>query len=773
MKNRSSRTFLLILIAVLSVGFVSCTTDPEKKKKDFVEKGNKYFTAGQFKQASLMYKMALKVDQRYGEAYYRLGLSELKTGRIGDGASALRRAVELQPDNIDANSKLADLYLAAYFADPNRNKSLLSELQDMSAKLLKKDPKSFDGLRVNAYILLANRNFKESIEGFRAANAVKPMQPELIIALSNALGADGQLEEAVRLLHELVAKSKSFAPAYDLLYGIAIRENKLDEAERLLKEKSQNNPTNAQFVMQLAGHYYASRKTAEMKATLQGLTANQKDFPQGFLNAGDFYFRIRELDSAVQAYNDGMKAFPKQRATYQKRLVETYSAQGKPVDALNLVEQLLKMDDKDPEAIAMRASLWLQAGRREQLQTAITDMQSVLSKMPDNFVLRYNLGRALLAKGENDAAKIQFQDSIKIRADYLPPRLALTQVQLQKGEMGAALQTVNEILAIQPSNQAALLLRTSTLLAMKDYPKAKSELDAILKQYPDSRDAKFQTAMVYFSQKDYKKADEIFRGLRALNPPDPRGLMGLTETYMASLQYDAALTLIKEELAKNPDRLDYRIAIGNISARAGKYDQAMNEFRAVLAKTPNSSDILVKLGEVCKLKKDDNCALDYFRKAAAVNDKDPNPQLRLALLYDNLGMRAQARPVYDQILKVQPDNWVALNNIAYILAEEGKDLDQALTLAQRAKQKMPNEPNVADTMGWIYIKKNLSEPAIQIYKDLTTRDGSVSTWHYHLGMALYQRGDKVQAKKSLETAISKNPPKEELGKIRELLAKIG
>ena len=408
----------------------------------------------------------------------------------------------------------------------------------------------------------------------------------------------------------------------------------------------------------------------------------------------------------MQAYTDGLKGATKQKSVYQKRIIEIFSAQGKPNEALVQVEQLLKADDKDAEAIAMRASLWLQAGRKEQLQAAITDLQSVLSKIPENFVLRFNLGRALLANGNPEAAKIQFQDSIKLRADYIPPRLALAQGQLQQTQLDAAMQTTTEILQMQPRNQAAQLLRTTTLLAKKDYVVAKAELEAILKANPDSRDARFQMAMVYFSQKDYKKAEEIFNSLMNLTPPDPRGAMGLTETYMASSQYEKALALIRSLLAKNPDRLDYRVAIGNISARAGRYDEAMNEFRTVLAKTPNSSDILVKLGEVCKLKKDDNCALDFFKKAAAVDEKDPGPQMRLALLYDTLGMRSQARPVYESILKVESNNWIALNNMAYILAEEGKDLDQALTLAQRAKQQHPNEPNVADTMGWIYIKKN-------------------------------------------------------------------
>jgi tetratricopeptide (TPR) repeat protein len=774
MKTRLPRPILLILIAVLSIGFVSCTLDPEKKKKEHVERGNKFASSGKYKEASIMYKLAIKIDQRYGEAYYRLGLADLKTGRYADALASLRRASELQPDNLDAHAKLADLYWAFYLSNPDKSKQRwIPELQEVDTKILKKDPKSFDGLRIKGYLAAADEKLKDAIDNFRAADAVKPMQPDLILDLSKVLARDGQLAEAEKLLTQLIAKEKSDGRAYDLLYVLMVRAGRMDDAEKVLQSKVSNNPSNSQYLLQLAGHYYNFKKTPEMKSTLLKLTSNPKEFPNALLEVGDFYFRIGELENAAQEYTKGMNSDAKQKAVYQKRLVDTLSNQGRNAEALNLVEQVLKDNDKDPEAIARRASLWLQSGRKDQLQLAINDLQSVLSKMPDNVVLRFNLGRALLAKGDVDAAKLQFQDAIKLRTDYLPPRLALAQIQLQKGETGAALQAANEILAIQPNNLAAKLFRTTAMLAMREFPKAKAELDEILKVNPDSRDAKFQLAMVYLNQRDFKKAEDIYRQLMGLNPPDPRGIMGLTETYMAAMQYDSAVKLIKEQLAKSPDRLDYHVALGNIYARSGKYDDAMTEYRMVQAKMPNSADLLIKLGEVCKLKRDDNCALDYYRKAAAINEKDPGPKLKLALLYDGLGMRAQARPVYEQILKLEPDNWIALNNMAYILAEEGKDLDQALTMVQRAKQKMPNEPNVADTMGWIYIKKNLSDPAVQIYKELTSKDGSVSTWHYHLGMALYQRGDKAEAKKALAVALAKNPPKEEAGKIKELLAKIG
>ena len=129
--------------------------------------------------------------------------------------------------------------------------------------------------------------------------------------------------------------------------------------------------------------------------------------------------------------------------------------------------------------------------------------------------------------------------------------------------------------------------------------------------------------------------------------------------------------------------------------------------------------------------------------------------------------------MYEQSLRIQPDNVIALNNLAFMLADSGSDLDQALTMAQRAKQQRPNDGNVSDTLGWIYIKKNLSDSAIAIFRDLVKAEPERATYRYHLAMALYQKGDKASAKKECEAALRANPPKDEETKIRDLMAKLG
>jgi Flp pilus assembly protein TadD len=200
------------------------------------------------------------------------------------------------------------------------------------------------------------------------------------------------------------------------------------------------------------------------------------------------------------------------------------------------------------------------------------------------------------------------------------------------------------------------------------------------------------------------------------------------------------------------------------------YDDAVKIFQSLLKTDPKSADLLVRLAETERRKGDVNAAIDTFRLASQAAPADTRPLLQLGLLMDGTGRRDQAKPIYEQILKIQPDHPIALNNLAFIKAEEGQDLDEALTMAQRARQGLPNSPDVMDTLGWIYLKKNLSDDAIRTFKELVVSSPNSASYHYHYGMALLQKGDKPSAKRELETAIRFNPSKDDGVKIRQLLA---
>ena len=187
---------------------------------------------------------------------------------------------------------------------------------------------------------------------------------------------------------------------------------------------------------------------------------------------------------------------------------------------------------------------------------------------------------------------------------------------------------------------------------------------------------------------------------------------------------------------------------------------------------PKWAERRLRLAETQGSKGDGKGAIETFRRASLAAPSDPRPLLQLGLLMDGTGRRDQAKPIYEQILKIQPDHPIALNNLAFIKAEEGQDLDEALTMAQRARQGMPSSPDVMDTLGWIYLKKNLSDDAIRTFKELLIAAPNSAAYHYHYGMALLQKGDKPSAKKELETAMRFNPSKDDGDKIRQLLAKL-
>src|SRR6266481_4659310 len=107
---KSAKFLLLLLFVILAA---SCSRDPKVQAQRYLQNGNKFFDKGKFKEASIMYRRALQKDLRFGEAYYRLALADLKLASYGDAARALRRSVELQPNNADAASKLADIFLVA------------------------------------------------------------------------------------------------------------------------------------------------------------------------------------------------------------------------------------------------------------------------------------------------------------------------------------------------------------------------------------------------------------------------------------------------------------------------------------------------------------------------------------------------------------------------------------------------------------------------------------------------------------------------------------
>ena len=759
-------------LLALGIGMVGCRSS-ETRNRGLLETGNKYYNSGKYREASLIYRKLLQKDARYGEAYYRLALTDLRQGQIPSAIRSFRRACELQPNNEDAHVKLGDLHLAIYLANPQKNKAQLKEFSELADTMLKRNPKSYDGLRLRGYQNLGEGKVKDAITAFSQANAIKPDQPGLVLVLAQAMAGDNRGEESEKLVRSLLEREKAFGPGYDYLYVQYLRLQRLPEAEAVLKLKIANNPKSSDYILQMADFFMRLRKTAEMRATLEKITSNSQDFPNGWMLVGDYFYRVRDFEQALSHFQKGVQSQPDKKLAYEKRIVECLVAQDKRAEAVKLAQSLTESYPGDPEAKALRAALRLQSSHRREVQTAITELQSAVTRLPENAVIRFRLGEALLSKGEMDQARLQFEEAVKLRPGYLAPKYALGQIYLSKKDYPKASALAEEVLAFSPVSVQARLLRASALIGMGDRPKARTALEELLKIDAKVSQAAFLLAGLDLVEQRYQQAEEGFRLAYTATPPDLRGLQGLVEVYMAQNKAPQAQKLVEDEIRKSPDSMSLRMALASVAMRTKQFDVAIREYSTIRDRAPNAPENHFSLGEAYRLAGKYTEAAASFQKVRDLAPNDPTGPMYLALVFEATGERTKAKPLYEQVLKLAPDNIIALNNLAFLLAESIENLDQALSYAQRAKQQQPQNLDVADTLGWIYIRKNLSDQAIDIFRDLVTKRPEHVTWRYHLAMALYQKGDKPRARKELEAALKNGPNKEEEGKIRDLLAKTG
>lgn len=788
---RLSRVLPVVCLALAAL--VSCSRDPNVAKKRYLESGNKYFDRGKYKEAIIMYRDALQKDMRYGPAYYHLALAQLKVGQIPMAVQSLRRSVELNnakdPASSDAHwdsvVRLSEIYLAAA---RETDRQFLDEVDQNIKDILARDANSWDGHRLlgdlsyvratHAYQTASRDEGKaqleKSIAEYRKAESLKPGQQGVEMQLARALAASGDFAGSEQLYQQVIQRDKSFQYAYTELYKMDMYQKRADDGEKILKLAIQNNPKQYAFLTALAMHYSLLRRRDDMISVLQQIKSHSKDFDQAYLVVGDFYLRLGDGDAAFREYQEGSQKDVKKKNTYQKRMIEVLMRQGKRNEAAELNQRILKETPDDNDAKGLEATFLLDKG---DVSRALAELQAVVTRAPDNPVARYNLGRAHAARGEWEQARQMFQKAIELRPDYIQARLALAQLEVTRSEFDAALKAAAQILAIDRNNVNARLIESAALMGQKKFGDSRQLLDSMLKANPSSPDVLFQLGVVNLAENKYKDAGDAFRKAYELNPANPRGLMGMVETDMAQNKTEDALTLLRTEMAKSPGRMDLILQLANTSVRAGRYDEAIGYFQKVLDSRDKNDkyrgDILLRIGETYRRKGDLANAIVNLQKAREVLPENVVILSTLALVLDSAGRWNDAQQVYQAVLKMDPNNAVSLNNAAFLMAEHGGDLDSALTMATRAKQIMSNLPEISDTLGWIYLKKSMTDNAIDTFRDLVNKQPHAATYRYHLGMALMQKGDKPAALREFKTALADNPPKAEREKIQDSIQKIG
>jgi tetratricopeptide (TPR) repeat protein len=779
-----------LVLALAAISLVSCSRDPNVLKEKYLQSGKKYYTGTRYKEASIMFRKAIEADRKFGPAYYNLALTDLKLGQVAAAVPALRRALELlkpgTPDADDTDLKLSEIMIVAAQSQEH-NEPIIKEVQAIVDGLLKRNPNGWEGHKLTGDLQMvetgrlyrtnnaveAKKVLENAIAEYRKALSIKGGDPLITLALGRTLVVDGEIAEAETLFKSLIDKDKANLNGYYELYRVYLTQRKIPEAEAILQAAIKNNPKNTQLRLSLAQFYFGTNKRTELVALLNQMKADLTKFPDAYFQSGDFYSRVSAFDEAIKQYEEGIQKDAAHKNAYLKREIEVYVREGKTETAFKQNELILKDDPKDPDARALKATFLLDKGEVNQ---AMTDLQSVVTAKPTNFVARFNLGRAHFARGEYEQARQEFDTAIQLRGDYLPARLAQTQVALIRGDNDAALHSAEEVLKISPGNIQGTVMKAVSLERLKRADEARVLLTAILDRNPKQVETLLELGLLDLNEKKIKDAQEVFRRAWEADPTNLRGLLGEARAYLVDNQPDKAVQVVEVEALKNPKRLDLESALGNTLISAGQVDKGIATFQDLLTKISDArqqSDLWTRVGEAYLRKGDRQQAINAIEKARQGQPSNANLTVDLAMLYETQNKPDVARKYYEEAVKSDPNNALALNNLAYLISQSNGDLDLALTYATRAKQRLPGHPEINDTLGWIYLKKNLTDNAIDTFKGLVIQSPRNPTYHYHYAMALMQKGDRESAKKECQVALSASPRKEEEQDIRTLMNKLG
>lgn len=765
------------IVALLML--TGCNQSPQR----LLEAANKYHANKRYKEASILYRKAITKDKTFGEAYYREGLNLLDENQPVEAAKFLRRAADLQPGNSDAETKLAEIYLAAYSAYPKKLRNLLPDIRDLTSKILKKDPNSFNGIRLQGMLDLADDDKEKALVQFERANTIHPYSRDVVGWYAETLSALGHAPEAQKLLQDMAAHDKTWGPAYDLLYLLDMHNNDPVKAEVVLRQRAANDPTNAVAINNLANFLSVHNRPDEAEAVMKKVLDDKAHFSAAREMLGDFYFRGRKFDKALEQYQAGVKEDSKNALHYQQRIVGTYSALGRSSDALQLSKELVEKNPKDSTSNELYASLLLETGRGADVTKSLGELQKLVQNNGKNAILRMDLARAYFELGDRDKSMTEAQEAVHIQPNMMAAHLVIGRILEDRKQHAKALEQTDIILNAEPQNPDARLVRDRALIGINQIDQAQPELLQLVAKYPKMTDAHMELANVYLMQKDYPKAKDQLEAVWAAK--DARGFLGLQSIEMEIGKPDQAVQAVQQLVDQNPKILGYRFALANFEVTAAQKEhqdagrvkgllaRAGDNYKEILKTTTNSADIWTRLGIIQRELGQYDAALASFEQAGSADSKNATAFLNRGMLLEFLGREKEARDMYNRVLGVDPENTMALNNLAFLAAESGDNLDQAMTLAEHAKKRMPNNPNISDTLGYVYYKKNLNSEAIRIFKQVVEDDPKNATFRYHLAMALLKQGDKQQAKEEAQKALQMSSQPQEQNKIRTLVSQIG
>ena len=776
-RNAVSCVLICLLIAL-----ITACGGPEEKAARFIEKGKNLYDSNEYTTARIEFRNALQIDQKSAEAFYNLGLTDLKLGNIREAYGAFTKTVEYDPDNLDAHLELGRLLFSA---------GQFEQAEEKVELVLTSTPDKIEAKILQASILERKKQPEKCIallDDLITTDLKHPSVFMVMAACYSQLNKNDKVEETFK---KGIAANPDDVALRLIMARYEAGRKRLPEAVAQMKKAIELKPENTGFVFQLAGLYWAFDKKDQGMAVIRELLESEQEDELIYLQAARFLLSEKDGTRSRDILLKGIEKFPE---SFRLRFaLSDIHVQGKQIEkAFAILNECLELskDPENPNIILTRLGIAKLHLLSNQAAKAKEYLEEVLTLAPGNVEALYLNAQLLLREGKNEEAIAAFRTVVTDKPDFIPGVLYLSRAHLANNQPELSMNVLKKSLDINPDALEIHRPMASLYVRMKDYESAKESLGNILDSKPDDLrtimelgdlfafseefdkaeqqyrkiiekeplhpTAYLKLGALYARQQNWPAAEAIIKKGYTLNPDVPTLLSTLVKIYLSQGKKDAAVAVCKEEVSRRPDSPVAYTLLGQVYAGLGKYKEAEEMLKKAIELEPAWQTPYNTLAMLYMRQGKEQQAIEELEALKEAVPDNLTTYLSLAMLYDKTGQYDKARTSYEQLLEKRPDSWVVANNLAFFLTQHSRsqeDLDKALALAEKANTLNPDNALVLDTLGMVHFKRGDNDNAMIFLEKALEKSPDKPVVKYHLAMVLHKIGQIADACEKLDRAL--------------------
>lgn len=662
--------------------------------------------------AVALYRRIREIEPRDARPYYLEGVTLLNQGNLAAARLSFEQAL-----------KTATNYLAA-----------LSQLIGIDVR-----EKKFDAAQARA---------QQWIQTY-------PKESEPWILLSRVYQSQGSTNKAEEALMKAIEAEPDQMNAYSILANFYLASGKTDEALARYEQMVSKSPSNIVALAQVGMLYSQQKRYDKARSAFENLLKVNPNSPLALNNLA--YLYSEQLVDLERAYALGSRAYDV--------AVQAAEAAARSSSGTGVVAEANRF-----KAVASDTFGWIlyKRGDYERALALITESAQQLAQNPE---VLYHLGMARYSTGDEAGAREALQKAAASSEDFpgrtdAPKRLALLNLDPSKADM-PMISLLEKAVADDPKDFLAHLKLATARERLGQADRAGQSYEAASRIHPRYAPALAGLARSQAANPATKsKAVETARRARELAPQDPSiayalGRLAFDVAEKAE-DFTWAHSLLVEAARGYPKNGVVLYDQGRSAYALGLIAEATNAWRQALTVEPGFAQAASARTylEIVGLSLNPQAAQQASARLQEALKLDPNhvPALMAAgLVYESRGQLKDALQVYERALARFPAFGPALARLAMTYAESGSDDAKAYTLAQRARDLYPADPDVAKALGKLSYRRNDLAYATRLLQESSRSRPKDADLLYHLGLAQSKQRLTNEAKVTITAALNLDP----------------